>query len=141
MRFVGGATPHYEMSTTNDDGKTWSAFSAVGTVPEATSFTKPAITYSRHGNILALTWKAVYAGGSFDLWGVISKDAGKTFSEPLKLSSAKSPARDYYRNSQQDDNDGIDISKDTLFSIWGDNRAGFQASWFAKTSLSSFNFK
>ena len=72
---------------------------------------------------------------------MISKDAGKTFSAPLKLSSAKSPARDYYRNSQQDDNDGIDISADTLYSIWGDNRAGFQASWFAKTALSSFQFK
>lgn len=141
MRYVGGATPHYEFSTTNDDGKTWSAFSSTGTVPEATSFTKPALMYSRHASILGLTWKAVYSGGSFDLWGVISKDAGKTFSEPLKISSSRSPARNYYRQSMQDDNDGIDLSKDTLYTIWGDSRAGFQASWFAKVALTSFQFK
>lgn len=141
MRTVNTPAPHYELSTSNDDGKTWSAFSAVASIPDATGMAKPAIMYSRHASLLGLTWKAVYPGGSFDLWGVISKDAGKTFSAPLRISHEKSPARDYYRNSQQDDNDGIDISKDTLYSIWGDNRAGFQASWFAKVALSSFQFK
>lgn len=140
-RLVGGAAPHYEFSTSNDDGKTWSPFVSAGTVPDATSFTKLAVTYSRHASLLAMTWKAVYPGGSFDVWGVISKDAGKTFSAPLRVSHEKSPARDYYRNSQQDDNDGIDVSTDTLFTIWGDSRAGFQASWFAKVALSSFQFK
>ena len=141
MRLVGAPAPHYELSTSNDDGKTWSAFVSAGTTPDATSLTKPAIMYSRHASLLALTWKAGYPGGSFDVWSVISKDAGKTFSAPLRISHEKSPARDYYRNSQQDDNDGIDLSKDTLFAIWGDSRAGFQASWFGKVALSSYQFK
>ena len=33
---------------------------------------------------------------------------------------------------------GIDLSRDTLYAIWGDSRAGFQASWFAKVALTSF---
>ncbi|MBP6716206.1 MAG: exo-alpha-sialidase [Acidobacteria bacterium] len=140
MRTVQGAAPHYEISTSNDDGKTWSPFVSVGTVPEATSVTKPAIMYSRFGGVIGLTWKAVYTGGSFDVWSVISKDAGKTFSAPLRVSHEKSPARDYYRNSQQDDNDGIDMTKDMLMTIWGDSRAGFQASWFGKVALSSYQF-
>jgi hypothetical protein len=140
MRSVNAPAPHYEISTSNDDGKTWSPFAAVGSVPDAMSVTKPAVMYSRFGGVLGLTWKAVYAGGSFDVWSVISKDAGKTFSAPLRVSHEKSPARDYYRNSQQDDNDGIDMTKDTLMTIWGDSRAGFQASWFAKVSLASYQF-
>ena len=139
MRIVSAPAPHYEISTTNDDGRTWSPFVSVGSVPDATSVTKPAIMYSRFG-ALGLTWKAVYPGGRFDVWSVISKDAGKTFSAPLRVSHEKSPARDYYRQSMQDDNDGIDMSQDTLFTIWGDSRAGFQASWFGKVSLSSYQF-
>jgi hypothetical protein len=140
MRTVNTPAPHLEFSTSNDDGKTWSPFAAVGSVPDATGIAKPAVMYSRFGGVLGFTWKATYPGGSFDVWSVISKDAGKTFSAPLRVSHEKSPARDYYRNSQQDDNDGIDMTKDTLMTIWGDSRAGFQASWFAKVSMASYQF-
>lgn len=137
MRYTARPTPHYEFSTSNDDGKTWSDFTSVATVDGATSFIKPATKYSRWG-VIGLVWKAVYPDGSFDLWSAISRDAGKTFSAPLRISHEKSPARNYYRDAHNDDNDGIDMSKDNLYAIWGDARAGFQASWFGKVALSSY---
>jgi hypothetical protein len=137
MRYVARPTPQYEISTSNDDGKTWSAFTAIGTVPGATSYIKPAIKYSRWG-VMGIVWKSVYKDGSFELWSAVSRDAGRTFSAPLKISSSPSPARNYYRQSLNDDNDGIDMSQDKLYAIWGDSRSGFQASWFGIVSLSSY---
>jgi len=140
MRYAPTPQPHYEFSTTNDDGKTWSPFVSVGTVPGATGFIKPATKYSRWG-VIGLVWKAVYPDGSFELWSAISRDAGRTFSAPLKISHARSPARDYYRDAQQDDNDSIDMSEDYLYAVWGDKRAGFQGSWFGRVAMSSYTFE
>ena len=139
MRYMVAPNPHYEFSTTDDNGKTWSAFVSVATVPGATSFVKPALRYSRWG-VIGLVWKAVYQGGSFEQWSAISRDGGHTFSAPLKVSSAPSPARNYYRQSMNDDMDGADMSKDDLYTIWGDFRSGYEASWFGKVSLSSYQF-
>jgi hypothetical protein len=139
-RYVGGQSPHYEVSTTNDDGKTWSDFVSTPTVPGSMRYIKPAWRYSRDG-VLGIVWKAVYPGDeSFELWSAISKDAGKTFSSALKISHGRSLPRQYYRQSMNDDNDGVDMTKDDLFAIWGDSRAGFQGSWFGKVSLSSYQF-
>lgn len=140
FRYVPSSPPHYEVTTTNDDGQTWSDFVSAGTVPQSVRYIKPAWKYSRNG-VLGIVWKAVYPGDeSFELWSVISKDAGKTFSAPLKISHGRSLPRQYYRESRNDDNDGIDMTKDDLFAIWGDTRAGFQGSWFGKVSLSSYQF-
>jgi hypothetical protein len=140
FRYVGGQSPHYEVATTNDDGKTWSEFVSTPTVPNSMRYIKPAWRYSRDG-VLGIVWKAVYPGDeSFELWSAISKDAGKTFSNALKISHGRSLPRQYYRQSMNDDNDGVDMSKDDLFAIWGDSRAGFQGSWFGKVSLSSYQF-
>jgi hypothetical protein len=139
MRYMTKPSPNYELSTTNDNGKTWSEFVPIGTVPWATSFIKHEIKYSRWGD-LGVVWKAVYEDGSFELWSAISRDGGRTFSDPLKVSSSPSPARNYFREARNDDTCGLDLSKDDLYTIWGDNRAGFAASWFGKVSLSSYKF-
>ena len=41
MRTVSTPSPHYEVSTSNDDGTTWSDFVAVPATPDASSITKP----------------------------------------------------------------------------------------------------
>lgn len=140
MRYMATPVPHHEFSTTNDNGKTWSGWTSVGTVPGASSFIKHATKYSRWG-VIGLVWKAVYPDGSFELWSAISRDAGATFSKPLKISSAPSQPRNYYRQSMNDDTDSIDMSRDYLYALWGDTRSGFQASWFGKVALSSYGFQ
>jgi len=139
MRYMPEPAPHHEFSTTNDNGKTWSDWTSVSSVPGAEGYIKHATKYSRWG-VIGLVWKAVYPGGSFELWSAISRDAGRTFSEPLKVSSARSQPRNYYRQSMNDDTDSIDMSQDHLYTLWGDTRAGFQASWFGKVALSSYQF-
>jgi len=140
MRYMDSPSPHFEVSTTNDNGKTWSAFVSAGTVPATQAFIKPAWKYSRQGGVLGIVWKAYYPDESFELWSVISKDGGRTFSAPLGISHERSLPRQYYRQSVNDDNDGIDLTKDDLYAIWGDSRAGFQGSWFGKVALSSYQF-
>jgi hypothetical protein len=139
MRYLLNPNPHLEFSTSNDDGKNWSAFVPVAGVPGAAGFEKSVARYSRWG-VIGAVWKADYPDSTFDLWSTISKDGGRTFSAPLRISHAVSPARNYYRDSQQDDTCGLDLSKDDLYTLWGDTRAGFQASWFGKVSLASYRF-
>ncbi len=140
MRYVAQPAPHYELTTTNDNGATWSDFVSVGAAPGALRLIKPAIMYSREG-VLGMVWKVVYPPDqSYELWSAISKDGGKTFSDPLRISHDRSPARQYYRDSHNDDTDGLDLTGDSLFAIWGDTRAGFQGSWFGKVDLSSYQF-
>lgn len=140
MRYMTAPVPHYEVTTTNDDGKTWSPFVAIGTVPGAEQLIKPAWKYSRQGGVLGIVWKAYYPDQSFELWSAISRDAGRTFSVPLKISHRPSLPRQYYRQTLNDDTDGIDLTKDDLYAIWGDTRAGFQGNWFGRVSLSSYGF-
>ena len=137
MRYSERPTPRFEVSTSNDDGKTWSAFTAIAPVVGAASFIKPAMKYSRWG-VIGLVWKAVYPDQTFDLWSTVSKDAGRTFTPLIRISGARSVPRPYYRSIDNDDNDSIDMSQTDLFAIWGDSRAGFQGSWFGKVSLSSY---
>lgn len=88
----------YSVATSDDDGRTWSAFVTAATVPDAESFAKPAFEYSRDG-VLGLMWRAVYADRTYDVWAAISRDGGRSFSTPLRVSHAKSAAFDSYRNS------------------------------------------
>lgn len=141
MRYVGTPSPHYDVTTSNDNGTTWSDFVSVGNVPDAVHFIKPAWKYSRQSGTLGIVWKAVYPGDeSYEAWSAISKDGGRTFSAPLKISHGRSLPRQYYRDAHNDDTDGIDVTQDDLYAIWGDTRAGFQGNWFGKVSLSSYQF-
>ncbi len=136
MRTVG---THYEVSTTNDSGQTWSEFVAAATVPDATSITKPWIEYSRDG-VLGLMWRAVYADRTYDIWAQVSRDAGKSFTKPIRVSHAKSPAPDYYRNGGNfgDDIQDLSMDKENMHLVWGDSRAGFQGVWYGRVRLADF---
>jgi len=138
MRTVA-APPHYEVSTSNDGGKTWSDFVAVPATPGASGVTKPWLAYSRYG-VLGLMWRAMYPDRTYDIWASISRDSGKSFSEALRISHAKSPPADYYRNGGNFGDDIQDLSMDTdnMHLVWGDNRAGFLGVWYGRVALSSF---
>ena len=139
MRSISTPSPHYEVSTSTDGGTTWSEFVKVPATPEAASITKPWIAYSRDG-VLGLMWRAVYADRTYDVWAAISRDGGKSFSEALRVSHAKSPGPDYYRNGGNfgDDIQDLSMDKENMHMVWGDSRAGFQGVWYGRVALASF---
>ena len=129
------------MTVSEDHGQTWSPFVTAANPNDATSFDRQlAFQFDRNG-VLAIAWRQVYADGTYDLWSAISKDGGYHFSQPLRVSHAKSPSQSYKRSQTQND-DVVDVSmdKDNIHFIWGDQRAGFLGSWYAKVALSSYKF-
>jgi hypothetical protein len=135
-----GERARYSVSTSENNGETWSQFVTAGTVPDAISFTKPAFKYSRDGG-LGLMWRAVYADRTYDIWAAISRDSGKTFSRPLRVSHARSPSFDPYRNAGLFGDDIQDLSMDrqNMHLVWGDSRSGFQAVWYGRVRLADFD--
>jgi hypothetical protein len=134
-------TPAYQVIVTENDGRSWSAPVTAGTTPQATVLTRPAFEYSRAG-VLALIWRAVYPDHSYDIWAAISKDGGRLFSRSLRISHARSPAVDPYRDAGLfgDDIQDLALSPKDLYVVWADNRAGFQAVWLGRAPLSAFQF-
>jgi hypothetical protein len=134
--------PSYQVIVTEDYGRSWSAPVAAGATPEAAALTKPAFEYSR-GGVLALMWRAIYPKDqSYDIWAAISKNGGHAFSRPLRMSHARSPAVDPYRNAGLfgDDIQDLAVSSNDLYVVWADNRAGFQAVWLGRAALTEFQF-
>jgi hypothetical protein len=141
LRYVTGASPHYQVSTSNDSGRTWSEFVSIQNTSGAKYLTKPWLEYSRFG-VLGIEWRAIYSDFSYDVWAAISKDGGKTFSDPLRISHQKSPPSNYYRNAGNfgDDVQHFSMSRTHMYLVWGDYRAGFLGTWMGSAALSSFKF-
>jgi hypothetical protein len=134
--------PDYQVIVTDDYGRSWSAPVPAGKTAGAAALTKPAFEYSRDG-VLALMWRAIYPKDqSYDIWAAISKDGGHAFSDPLRISHARSPAVDPYRNAGLfgDDIQDLALSAKDLYAVWADNRAGFQAVWLGRAALTTFQF-
>ena len=142
LRYVDGASPRYEVSTSNDEGRIWSRFVPVAPAAGAKWLTKPWLEYSRFG-VLGLEWRAIYPDYTYDVWAVISKDGGRTFSEPLRISHSRSPTSNYYRNSGNfgDDVQDLSMTRTEMYLVWGDYRAGFLGTWLGHAALSSFRFR
>ena len=131
----------YSVSISDDYGQTWAPDVAAASVSEAVGLAKPRLEFSRDG-VLGLMWRAIYSDGTFDIWAVISRDSGKTYSKPLRVSHARSPARDAFRDGGGfgDDIQDLSMDKETLHLVWGDSRAGFQGVFYGKVRLSAFEF-
>ena len=131
----------YSIAVSDDYGQTWGPYVTAGTVPDAVGFSKPRFEFSRDG-VIGLMWRAIYADRSYDIWASISRDSGRTFSKPLRVSHAKSPARDAFRDGGGfgDDIQDLSMDKQTMHAVWGDSRAGFQGVWYGRVLLSSFEF-
>ena len=129
-----------QVFVTDDYGKTWSGPVPAGGTP-GTSIVKPDIAYSPHGE-LAVVWMALKPDESFTAWSAVSHDGGSRFSKPLEVSEAPSPARKSIkdRGNNWDGNDlsSIAVDSDFVHIVWGDGRAGFLGSWYARIPLSSY---
>jgi hypothetical protein len=133
--------PKYSIAITDDYGQTWTPYVVAGVVPDAVGFAKPRLEFSRDG-VIGLMWRATYGDGSYDIWAAISRDSGKTYSRSLRVSHAKSPARDAFRDGGGfgDDIQDLALDKQNMHLVWGDSRAGFQGVFYGKVALSAFEF-
>ena len=141
LRYVGGSSPAYEVSVSDDYGKTWSNWTLAGHTADAVHLTKPWITYSQKG-VLGLMWRASYSNRSYDIWSALSSDGGRTFSRSLKISHRRSPVANPYRNDGLfgDDIQDMVINRKVAHFVWGDSRAGFQGVWYGSVPLSAYSF-
>jgi len=126
------------ISITSDGGRTWAGPVVAAQVPTGVTFGHRAMKYSASGDI-GLIWKAAYADRSFDVWSALSRDGGRTF-KTVRVSHAVSPTYLAERGNFMfgDDLSSLDIDGQFLHVVWGDNRAGFQATWYGRVPLSAY---
>jgi len=126
------------VSLTEDHGKTWAPPVMAAEVPEGANFGHRAMKYSAQG-VLALIWKAQYQDRSFDVWSSASRDGGRTF-KTVRVSHAISPPYIPARGNFLfgDDLSSVDVDGEYVHVVWGDNRAGFEATWYGRIPLSAY---
>jgi hypothetical protein len=126
------------VSLTEDGGRTWLPPVVAAEVPSGAHFWHRSMKYSPKGD-LGLIWKAVYQDRSFDLWSAVSRDGGHTF-KTIRVSHAVSP--DYILERGNflfgDDLSTVDLDDNYLYAVWGDNRSGFEGTWFGRVPLSAY---
>jgi|SRR5579871_283256 len=150
---------------TEDTGNTWRK---VASLPGIASTNIANLTVSANAKgIIAATWRVVYptgpqrpaAGGRglaayqrtephvfvdlpdrFEIYSAISRDGGKTFGAPLKVSTAISPGVSRRRSLSNHGNDFISVALDDDFvhMTWFDDRAGFRGTWYGRVPLGDF---
>jgi hypothetical protein len=125
---------------TNDYGKTWAGPVVAGGTPGA-RITKPDMEYSQTGE-LAIMWLAMNQDSTFTAWSSASHNGGSTFGKSIQVSSAPSPSRASIRergnNWDGDDIANIAVDDQYVHMVWGDLRAGFLGSWYARIPLASY---
>ncbi len=155
-----GSSKSVDAYVTEDAGKTWTK---AGTLNGAPSTTMQGLVaaYSPKG-ALALSWRAMIPlatpapravrGGwhdvwkyvdlpqQFEIWSAISRDGGKTFSAPLRVSTAPSPGVSLRRSLHNLGADYISVAADSDFvhMTWFDDRAGFRATWYGRVPLGDY---
>lgn len=152
---------------TQDAGKTWTKAASLPGVP-STSISNLTAAANAKG-VVALAWRAVSpspdpqagrGGGGrglaayqrtephvfvdmpqrFEIYSAISRDGGKTFSAPFKVSTAPSPGVSKRRSLSNHGNDYISVALDDDFvhMTWFDDRAGFRATWYGRAPIAEY---
>jgi hypothetical protein len=126
------------ISMTDDGGKTWAEPVIAAQIPAGANFGHRAMKYSAKGD-LALIWKAQYQDRSFDVWSSVSRDGGHTF-KTIRVSHAVSPTYIPERGNFLfgDDLSSVDIDSEYVHVVWGDNRSGFEATWYGRIPLTAY---
>jgi hypothetical protein len=129
----------FMVDVTTDSGATWSGPTLVAENATKVHF-KPWMAYSPEG-ILGLTWRANQPGPGptfpYSVWAAFSSDAGTTFSTPLEISGANSPAPDP-KQAAVDDVSWISLNKHNVFVAWGDWRPGEMSGFFSSVKVQAF---
>jgi hypothetical protein len=130
--------PRLKVSITEDGGRTWLPAVTAAEVPQGATIGHRAMKFSA-GGVLGLIWKAVYPDRTFDLWSAVSRDGGRTF-RTIRVSHAVSPPYIPERGNFLfgDDLSSLDLDETFLHVVWGDNRSGFQGTWYGRVRLSAY---
>ena len=145
----------FHVYQTSDAGSTWTGPAIVtedATKPHFHGY----LAYSRQG-VLGLIWRswqgappgqAVQAGpfaGStstyypYNTWAAMSRDGGGTFSQPLKISRADSPAPQSGQfGNAGDDFSGLALEGEYVYAGWADWRPGERSGYFSAARLDAF---
>lgn len=151
-------------SLTENAGKSWTQTQSIP-VPPSTTAANLTAAYSQTG-ILAVVWRAMYPLSEpaparprplpaylqtqpyvffaqpqqFEIWSAISRDGGKSFSAPYKVSTASSPGVSRRRVMGDHGADFISVAadKDFVHMTWFDDRAGFRATWYGRVPIADY---
>ena len=101
---------------------------------------RPWMAYSPNG-VLGLMWRANEPGPGptyeYTVWAAISKDGGTTFSRPLEITAAPSPAPDpAYLGS--DDVSFINLTSKDAIVGWADWRPGDRSGYVSTVGFGDF---
>jgi len=126
------------ITVTENNGNDWAAAVTVAELSSGGRFGHRAMRFSPSG-ALAVMWKAIYPDDSFDAWSAVSLDHGRTF-HTVRVSHARSHVAPADRNNFMlgDDLSSIDVDGRYVYVVWGDNRAGFEGTWFGRVPLSAY---
>ena len=147
------------VATTGDSGRNWSSPTALGDEPGTHITNRPWVAYGSKG-VLAVLWRNAYppfnptsflTPGTQNVFAAISRDNGKTYSDPVQLNTAPSPPPDP-KQLAEDDVSWVAVTSQYVYGAWGDWRAtarnpvasgssppsGELNSWIARVPLSSF---
>jgi hypothetical protein len=124
---------------THDSGSTWTGPTML-TDNASTSKFKTWIAYSPKGT-LGLMWRSNDSapGGPYKVFAAVSDDQGATWSDPLQVSMASSPAPDPTQVAL-DDTSMITLDNQAAFFAWGDWRPGDVQGFFSAVKLQAFSF-
>jgi LPXTG-motif cell wall-anchored protein len=124
-----------QVNVTRDLGKTWGRPVAL-TNSTSRMITKPWIDYGSTG-VLGVMWKSTTADGNhFEVFLALSKDSGRTFAAPVRISSAPSEQAPITYLAG-DDLSWVALDGDFAYVGWGDMRSGDLQAWFARYRLSA----
>jgi hypothetical protein len=124
---------------THDSGSTWTGPTTLTDNPSTSKF-KAWIAYSPKGT-LGLMWRSNDSapGGPYKVFAAVSDDQGTTWSDPLQISTASSPAPDPTQVAL-DDTSMIALNNQDAFIAWGDWRPGDVQGFFSAVKLQAFSF-
>lgn len=131
----------YQVLQTNDSGKTWSMPALVAEDATKTHF-KGWMAYSPSG-VVGMMWRTNQPGSGptfpYNIWAAVSRDGGATWSEPLEISTADSPAPQSgpFGNSG-DDYSSIALDRQYAYIGWVDWRPGDRSAFFSAVKLEAF---
>lgn len=126
------------VSFTGDSGKTWSVPLVAADLTADARITHHAMKYSPQGD-LGIIWKAAYPNGTWDVWSAVSRGGAHSF-KTVRVSHDVSPPTNPERGNflLGDDLSSMDIDGEYLYVVWGDNRSGFEGTWFGRVPLSAY---
>lgn len=142
----------YLVYATHDGGRSWHGPVRIGNTPSKVGF-MPWVAFSAEG-VLGLVWRAYDASPDqvpiqkgeeqpprtfpYALWGAISRDDGASFSRPLQLSGAISPAPKLGELGPPDDESFVTLGRNDIDYAWGDWRGGDLSAWYGRVPLADF---